>query len=175
MSGRPIPASIQEMIDTTKVEYVKLGSSGLRVSVPILGTMTLGSSKWIPYALEEEESLEILKAAYDRGVNTWDTADMYSNGVSEELIGKAIRKFNIPREKVVIMTKSCFPVAKEPGVHAAMFYPQVCQTKDFVNQGGELLPLNITPPPSEKHINGAKCRSLSQRHIQSRRCLPVPP
>lgn len=139
MSSIHVPASIQEMIDATKVEYVKLGSSGLHVSVPILGAMTLGSSKWIPYVLDEAESLEILKAAYDRGVNTWDTADMYSNGISEELIGKAIRKFNIPRDTVVIMTKSCFPVAKDPSVHAAMFSPQASKTKDFINQGGEFL------------------------------------
>src|ERR1700733_4879108 len=131
MSGMPIPASIQESIDSTKVEYVQLGSCGLRVSVPIFGAMCLGSSKWIPYVLDEVESLDLLKAAYDQGVNTWDTADMYSNGISEEVIGKAIRKFNIPREKLVIMTKSFFPIAKDRSVNAAMFYPKVIQTKDF--------------------------------------------
>jgi len=48
-----------------------------------------------------------LKAAYDRGLNTWDTANIYSNGASEEIIGKAIKKYNIPRHKLVIATK-CF-------------------------------------------------------------------
>lgn len=45
--------------------------------------------------IEEEKALPLLKAAYDRGLNTWDTANVYSNGVSEEIIDKAIKKYNI--------------------------------------------------------------------------------
>jgi versiconal hemiacetal acetate reductase len=55
----------------------------------------------------EEESLPLLKAAFDLGINTWDTADLYSWGVSERIIGKAIKQYNIPRKKLVILTK-CF-------------------------------------------------------------------
>ncbi|KAK9313118.1 NADP-dependent oxidoreductase domain-containing protein [Lipomyces starkeyi] len=54
------------------------------------------------------------QTAYDGGINTWDTANAYSNGVSEEIIGKAIRKFGIPREKLVIMTKCGFAVGEQP-------------------------------------------------------------
>lgn len=56
--------------------------------------------------------MELLKAAYDMGINTWDTANMYSNGASEEIVGKALKKYNIPRHKVVIMTK-CFWATSE--------------------------------------------------------------
>jgi aryl-alcohol dehydrogenase-like predicted oxidoreductase len=133
----PIPASLQNSLDATKVDYVRLGASGLRVSTPILGGMSLGSKQWIPYLLEDTEALELLKAAYDRGVNTWDTAAMYSNGVVEELMGQAMKKYNIPREKLVILTKCYNHVGEEPGFFAPMFFDQLNQTKDFVNQGGE--------------------------------------
>ena len=58
--------SVQE----TKVEYRRLGNSGLRISVPILGAMSLGNPAWAPWILDEERSLPLLKAAYDRGLNT---------------------------------------------------------------------------------------------------------
>ena len=133
----PVPSSLQKSLDTTKVEYIRLGSSGLRVSSPILGGMSIGSRQWAPFMLEEKEALELLKAAYDRGVNTWDTAAMYSNGISEEIFGKAIKQLNIPREKVVILTKCYNHVAKDPGFMAPAFFNQMQQSKDYVNQGGE--------------------------------------
>jgi aryl-alcohol dehydrogenase-like predicted oxidoreductase len=67
MSAPPIPASLQSSLDATKVEYIQLGSSGLRVSMPILGTMGIGSKEWMAWTMEEEEGLQILKAAWDRG------------------------------------------------------------------------------------------------------------
>ncbi|CRK19868.1 hypothetical protein BN1708_000512, partial [Verticillium longisporum] len=89
-----------------------LGTSSLKVSKIILGCMTFGSPTWesSPWTLGEEEGLELLKAAYDAGINTWDTADTYSNGQSEVIIGKALKKFNIPRQKVVILSKIFNPV-----------------------------------------------------------------
>lgn len=63
----PVPASLQSSIDATKVEYVQLGFSGLRVSSPILGTMGIGSKAWQDWVADEEVILEILKAAWDRG------------------------------------------------------------------------------------------------------------
>ena len=63
----PVPTSLQESIDATKVEYVQLGSSGLRVSSPILGTMGIGSKEWQDWVMEEEEGMKLLKAAWDRG------------------------------------------------------------------------------------------------------------
>ncbi|KAL1844427.1 hypothetical protein VTK73DRAFT_2573 [Phialemonium thermophilum] len=94
------------------MEYTRLGNSGLKVSKIILGCMTFGSSRWqgSPWVLDEEESLKVIKKAYDLGINTWDTADTYSNGQSEVIVGRALKKFNIPRSKVVIMTKIFNPV-----------------------------------------------------------------
>lgn len=63
----PVLRSISE----TKAEYKRLGSSGLRVSVPILGAMSFGDKAWQPWVIEEAEAFELLKAAYDRGLNTW--------------------------------------------------------------------------------------------------------
>lgn len=63
----PLPASLQSSLDATKVEYAQVGSSGLRVSSPILGTMGIGSKDWQPWAIEEEEGLQVLKSAWDRG------------------------------------------------------------------------------------------------------------
>ncbi|KAI8260571.1 Versiconal hemiacetal acetate reductase [Colletotrichum sp. SAR11_239] len=94
------------------MEYVRLGNSGLKVSKIILGCMAFGTSQWegSPWVLDEAEGLELLKAAYENGINTWDTADTYSNGHSELVIGKALKKFNIPRQKVVILSKIFNPV-----------------------------------------------------------------
>lgn len=63
-------------INATKAEYKRLGKSGLRVSVPILGAMSFGSKEWQPWVIEEDEALPLLKAAYDKGLNTWDTANV---------------------------------------------------------------------------------------------------
>lgn len=128
--------SLQKTLDETKVDYVQLGSSGLRVSWPILGCMSFGSPEFIPYILAEEESLEILKAAWDNGINTWDTANMYSNGVSEEIIGKAIKKFEIPRHKINILTKICIYVGDDQETFGPMHGQVMAKTREYVNQGG---------------------------------------
>ena len=65
--------AIKKSQEATKAEYKKLGKCGLRVSVPILGAMSFGDPSWLSWVLDEEKSLPLLKAAYDRGLNTWDT------------------------------------------------------------------------------------------------------
>ncbi|KAJ5587656.1 NADP-dependent oxidoreductase domain-containing protein [Penicillium hispanicum] len=137
MNGLPIPPSLQKSLDSTQVEYTQLGASGLRVSWPILGALAMGApTPLVPWLLDEEASIAVLKAAYDRGINTWDTADSYSNGISEEIIGKAIKKLNIPRQKVVIMTKCAFHVGEENDIFGPLFVNELNQNKDYVNQGG---------------------------------------
>ncbi|KAM7221758.1 oxidoreductase [Rhypophila decipiens] len=131
-----IPQSLQESVNSSKCEYRRLGNSGLRVSVPILGCMSLGDTRNLSWVIEEEEALDLLKAAYDRGLNTWDTANAYSNGASEVIVGKAIKKFNIPREKVVIMTKCYFAVGETPEIRAFFAKPQISVSKDYINQFG---------------------------------------
>jgi len=134
--ANPIPESLKLSIENSKAEYVQLGKSGLRVSIPIFGAMSIGHPEWAPWVIDEENSLPLLKAAYDRGVNTWDTANVYSNGVSEEIIGKAIKKYQIPRHKLVILTKCFGTVGEEPKLRS-MFYPnEVRESKDYVNQMG---------------------------------------
>lgn len=64
---------LQQLLKESKAEYRQLGKSGLRVSVPILGAMSIGSKEWMPWVLEEDEALPLLKEAYDRGITTWDT------------------------------------------------------------------------------------------------------
>ncbi|KAK4694458.1 1-deoxyxylulose-5-phosphate synthase, partial [Lecanoromycetidae sp. Uapishka_2] len=95
------------------MEYTRLGGSGLKISKVILGAMSYGSPEWQEWVLDEEKSLPLLKHAYDVGLNTWDTADVYSNGRSEEIIGKAIQKYDIPRQKLVILSKCYFGVAQD--------------------------------------------------------------
>ncbi|KAJ3541586.1 hypothetical protein NM688_g6062 [Phlebia brevispora] len=102
---------------TKKMKYVRLGNSGLKVSKIILGCMSYGSKEWQQWVLEEEESIQHIKFAYDHGITTFDTADAYSNGLSEVILGKAIKKLNLPREELVIMTKLFAPVAPEPGIN----------------------------------------------------------
>ncbi|TLS26856.1 hypothetical protein PpBr36_04137 [Pyricularia pennisetigena] len=85
---------------------------------------------------DNENALPLLKAAYDRGLNTWDTANVYSNGVSEEIVGKALKKYNIPREKVVIMTKCRWAVGEQPEVRPFFVPDAIALSKDYVNQYG---------------------------------------
>ncbi|KAF2188424.1 aldo-keto reductase-like protein [Zopfia rhizophila CBS 207.26] len=127
---------VQALLKESKAGYRQLGKSGLRVSVPILGAMSIGDKKWQPWVIEEEESLPILKAAYDKGINTWDTANVYSNGVSEIIIGKAIKKYKLPREKLVILTKCYGYVGEDPGLRTILYRDELPQLKDYVNQGG---------------------------------------
>ncbi|KND86505.1 Versiconal hemiacetal acetate reductase [Tolypocladium ophioglossoides CBS 100239] len=135
-----VPASLRDSISRTRAEYRNLGSSGLRVSSPILGGLHLGSPKWFPWVLDEEQALPVLKAAYDRGINTWDTANVYSNGQSERFIAKALRMYNIPRSKVILMTKCyrvvCDPEAFDPGSGVTMHHELADRSKDDVNQWG---------------------------------------
>ena len=90
------------------MQYVKLGKSGLKVSRLSLGMMTYGTPKWRPWVLDEEASRPFIRKALDAGINFFDTADMYSLGVSEELTGKLLREFGVKRENVVVATKVFF-------------------------------------------------------------------
>ncbi|KAI6353147.1 hypothetical protein MCOR25_009160 [Pyricularia grisea] len=131
-----IPKALQESVDNSKCEYRTLGKSGLTISVPIFGCMSFGDKRTLPWCIGEDEALPLLKAAYDRGLNTWDTANVYSNGVSEEIVGKALKKYNIPREKVVIMTKCRWAVGEQPEVRPFFMPDAIAASKDYVNQFG---------------------------------------
>jgi aryl-alcohol dehydrogenase (NADP+) len=95
------------------VKYVNLGRSGLKVSHICLGMMTYGSSQWRKWVLDEEQARSFVRRALELGINFFDTADMYSNGRSEEILGRAIKDFG-RREEVVIATKVFFPMGEGP-------------------------------------------------------------
>ena len=95
------------------MELVNLGRTGLKVSRLCLGCMTYGSTDWAKWALDEAASLFFFRQAWEAGINFFDTADVYSNGVSEEILGRALRELAIPREQVVVATKVFFPTAGE--------------------------------------------------------------
>ena len=75
--------------------------------------MSYGSSKWQDWVLDEDKAVPLIKAAYDAGITTWDTADTYANGDSERIIAKTMKQHNIPRERVTILTKCNFAVGDE--------------------------------------------------------------
>ncbi|KAF8197237.1 NADP-dependent oxidoreductase domain-containing protein [Mycena galopus ATCC 62051] len=115
--------------------YKRLGSAGLRVSVPIIGCMSFGSSKSRAWVLDEEPSHEVLKAAWDRGLNTWDTANVYCNGESEKVIGTFLKKYNIPRHKIIIATKAHGLVTDDIALNSFQ-HPELKEQRDYVNQDG---------------------------------------
>ncbi|MFE0102906.1 aldo/keto reductase [Streptomyces sp. NPDC059009] len=88
------------------MHYTRLGSTGLEVSAVCLGCMSFGqpAQGGHPWSMEEEPSREIIRAALDAGINFFDTANVYSAGTSEEIVGRALRDFST-RDEVVIATK----------------------------------------------------------------------
>ena len=93
------------------MKYTYLGESGLKVSRICVGCMSFGDRRGrLPWCTEESDALPILQQCYEAGINFFDTANGYSNGVSEEILGKAIKKYNFRRENIVIATKVCGPV-----------------------------------------------------------------
>ncbi|MFF4317031.1 aldo/keto reductase [Streptomyces sp. 900105755] len=90
------------------MEYVKLGHTGLDISPICLGCMTFGEPErgYPSWSMPEEESRSILKQAIEAGINFFDTANVYSDGSSEEILGRAVRDF-ARRDEVVVATKVC--------------------------------------------------------------------
>ncbi|KAI9933026.1 hypothetical protein ASPWEDRAFT_34036 [Aspergillus wentii DTO 134E9] len=133
-----------------EMEYTRLGKSGLKISKVILGAMSYGTKEWQDWVLDEEESLQMIEHAYKRGINTWDTADVYSHGRSEEIIGKALKKFSIPRNRVVILSK-CFYGVDDEGK-----FPPIAASA--VNNGGFVNRVGL----SRKHIFDAVDASVER-------------
>ena len=92
------------------MQYVNFGNTGLRVSRLCLGCMSYGASSWRDWVLEEGASMPFFKRAFELGINFFDTADAYSLGESERILGRAIRAYGAQRDDVVIATKVFFPM-----------------------------------------------------------------
>src|ERR1700736_3333722 len=97
------------------MKYKNLGNTGLKVCELCLGCMTFGVPERgdHPWTLPEEPSRALIRQAVDAGINYFDTADSYSDGTSEEIVGRALKDFS-RRDEVVIATKIFFPVRKDP-------------------------------------------------------------
>ena len=91
------------------MDYTRLGKTGLKVSRLCLGAMTYGTPEWRAWVLDEAASRPFIRRALEHGINFFDTADMYSRGVSEQVLGRALKDFTT-RDQVVIATKAFYPV-----------------------------------------------------------------
>lgn len=126
------------------IVYQKLGASGLSISPIIVGCMTFGSKDYHSWVIDDEEtSMKILKKCYDSGLRTFDTADVYSNGKSEILLGKFIKRYNIPRERIVILTKVYSPM-------------------DYTDPNFSLFKYRTAEYPEINYVNS---QGLSRKHI----------
>jgi 1-deoxyxylulose-5-phosphate synthase len=97
------------------MDYVRLGRSGLTVSRLALGCMSYGDPKWRPWILDEAAAQPFFKRAIDAGITFFDTADMYSLGMSEDVTGRALKAM-ARREEVVIATKVNYPMGAGPNM-----------------------------------------------------------
>ncbi|HLE53569.1 MAG TPA: aldo/keto reductase [Anaerolineales bacterium] len=95
------------------MQFLNLGRSGLKVSRICLGTMTYGSSQWRRWVLDEDDSRPFIQRALELGINFFDTADIYSSGQSEEILGRVLTE-SARRDEVVIATKVYFPMGNSP-------------------------------------------------------------
>ncbi|NHV25966.1 aldo/keto reductase [Burkholderia sp. D-99] len=95
------------------MEHVRLGTSGLKVSKLCVGCMTYGNPAWRPWVVTEDVARPLIRTALDAGVMFFDTADIYSDGESERILGRALRDF-ATRDDVVIATKAFFPTGDGP-------------------------------------------------------------
>ncbi|KAG8927828.1 hypothetical protein FRC01_006883 [Tulasnella sp. 417] len=123
-------------VATTDMPYVRLGKSGLKISRLILGCMSYGSPEWQGWVLGEEEGIKHIKAAYDMGINAFDTANIYSNGLSEVVLGKAIKQHNLPRDEIVVMTKLWGTVGRSTSDNLPFVPQEELGRNRYVNQQG---------------------------------------
>jgi len=96
------------------MEHVNLGNTGLKVSRLCLGCMTYGSKRWRDWVLEEADARPFIERALEAGINFFDTADVYSLGASEEILGRALRDLGPGRDRVAIATKVFSPMSDDP-------------------------------------------------------------
>lgn len=144
------------------MKYTYLGQSGLKVSRICVGCMSFGDRRSrFSWCTEESEALPILEAAYKAGINFFDTANTYSNGVSEEILGKAIKKYDFRRENIVVATKLWAPVGRQGEGEGKWDDPLAMSiderdTKGYINSFGL----------SRKHIFDSVNASLKRLNLE---------
>src|SRR5262245_24949984 len=97
------------------MKFAHLGTTGTKVSRICLGCMSYGSSAWRPWILDEKDAMPFFRRAVEAGINFFDTADMYSVGLSEEVTGRALKEY-ARREEIVIATKVRFSMGNGPNM-----------------------------------------------------------
>jgi len=95
------------------MDYIRFGQTGLQVSRLCLGTMSMGSSAWKRWVLDEADSIPILQRALDLGITFFDMADWYSTGRNEEVVGQNLLKMSA-RDRLVLATKVFYPMSDDP-------------------------------------------------------------
>jgi aryl-alcohol dehydrogenase-like predicted oxidoreductase len=95
------------------MHYIRFGQTDLKVSELCLGTMSMGSSAWKGWVLDEGDSIPILRGALDLGITFFDMADWYSTGRNEEVVGRNLLKMSA-REHLVLATKVFYPMSDDP-------------------------------------------------------------
>jgi len=95
------------------MDYIRFGQTGLKVSELCLGTMSMGSSAWKGWVLDEPDAVPILERALDLGINFFDMADWYSTGRNEEVVGRNLLRMS-PRERLVLASKVYYPMSGDP-------------------------------------------------------------
>ena len=95
------------------MDYIQFGQTDLKVSQLCLGTMSMGSSAWKSWVLDETDSVPILRRALDLGINFFDMADWYSTGRNEEVVGRNLLKMT-GGERLVLATKVFYPMSDDP-------------------------------------------------------------
>ncbi len=95
------------------METVSFGRTGLKVSRLCFGTMTVGSSQWKPWVLDEADAVPILRKCLDLGISFFDTANWYSLGESERVVGSTLMSM-VARDKLVLATKAYYPMSDDP-------------------------------------------------------------
>lgn len=111
--------------------------------------MTYGNPRWVSKVKDEQESIKTIKEAYDAGINYFDTANTYSNGESERVLGKALKELNVPRGRYVVATKVGCPVYDDLSRFDLV---TIRDNSDMVNRWGT----------SRKHILDAVDASLKR-------------
>jgi aryl-alcohol dehydrogenase-like predicted oxidoreductase len=111
------------------MQYVNLGGSGAKVSRICLGTMNFGSKRWRSWMLEDAEARPLIKRALDLGINYFDTANLYSLGASETLLGRALKDIGPPRDRLVVATKVFYPMSEDPN-HCGLSRKHIMQAID---------------------------------------------
>jgi aryl-alcohol dehydrogenase-like predicted oxidoreductase len=96
------------------MDHIRFGQTDLEVSQLCLGTMSMGSSAWKGWVLDENDSLPILRRALDLEINFFDMADWYSLGRNEEVVGGSLLRMTA-RERLVLTTKVFYPMSDDPG------------------------------------------------------------